>query len=280
MDISANALLTVSPIMASVFKLMVWLIFLASIFIPLERRFPVHAKNNSRHDTGLNLTYYFINGLLSKMFIITPLSILVILLHGVFPNAFYFYMAQIPTFARLPIALIVGEVGAYWGHRWSHRNPILWRFHVIHHSAERLDWLVNTRAHPLDMAFGRLTGLVPVYVFGLAQPTANAIDPVPMLLVIMGTVWSYVVHSNIRWRSTILESLVTTPAFHHWHHTNDGADFLNKNFAPMFPVVDRIFGTHYLPEKDWPQRYGTDTFVSKRLKRQLLDPILPNRAEE
>lgn len=55
------------------------------------------------------------------------------------------------------LAIVVGEVGAYWGHRWSHEIPWLWRFHAIHHSAEEMDWLVNTRAHPLDMFFGRFT---------------------------------------------------------------------------------------------------------------------------
>jgi len=60
----------------------------------------------------------------------------------------------------------VNDFGAYWGHRASHHIPFLWRFHAIHHSAEHMDWLVNTRAHPVDMVFTRLSGLVPVYRAG------------------------------------------------------------------------------------------------------------------
>ena len=65
---------------------------------------------------------------------------------------------------------MAGEIGYYWGHRWSHEIPFLWRFHSIHHSAEEIDFLVNTRAHPFDMVFGRFCGLVPMYVLGLGGP--------------------------------------------------------------------------------------------------------------
>jgi sterol desaturase/sphingolipid hydroxylase (fatty acid hydroxylase superfamily) len=63
-----------------------------------------------------------------------------------------------------------------------------------------MDWLVNTRAHPLDMVFTHYCGLFPIYVLGLAQPTGNGVDLVPLLLAIVGTVWSFVIHANVRWR--------------------------------------------------------------------------------
>ncbi|MDE1177390.1 MAG: sterol desaturase family protein [Edaphobacter sp.] len=167
-------------------------------------------------------------------------------------------------------------MGFYWGHRWSHEIPLLWRFHAIHHSAEHVDYLVNTRTHPVDMIFTRLCGLVPLYILGLASPMQRGGSLIPVLLILIGTVWGFFIHANIRWRFGPLEWIVATPAFHHWHHTNDSPDVINKNYAPMLPVVDRIFGTLYLPHDRQPERYGIDEPLSPSLIGQLVDPFLPS----
>ncbi len=177
-------------------------------------------------------------------------------IHHFIPSGLYAWEAQIPLRVRFVLAIVVGEFGTYWGHRWSHEIPLLWRFHAIHHNAQEMDWLVNTRAHPLDMFFGRFSGLLPIYVLGLAQPTATTVDLVPVIYTLVGTVWSFFIHANISWRFGVLEKLVATPAFHHWHHTNDGAEYINKNYATIFPWVDILFGTLYLPKRRWPKKYG------------------------
>jgi sterol desaturase/sphingolipid hydroxylase (fatty acid hydroxylase superfamily) len=151
-----------------------------------------------------------------------------------------------------------------------HTFPLLWRFHAIHHSAEKLDWLVNTRAHPFDLVFTKLSGLAPVYLLGLAQTTGRRLDPVVALVMIIGTLWTFFIHSNIRFRLGPLEWLVSTPAFHHWHHTND--ENRDHNFAAIFPWIDRVFGTSWLP-KYWPPVYGIDAKVPPTLAGQLLDPL-------
>jgi sterol desaturase/sphingolipid hydroxylase (fatty acid hydroxylase superfamily) len=145
-----------------------------------------------------------------------------------------------------------------------------------------MDWLVSTRAHPVDMVFTRLCGLIPLYLLGLASPLRGNATLIPLLVILAGTVWSYFVHANLRWRFGPLEWVVATPAFHHWHHahwhdTNDGPAYVNKNYAPMLPWVDRIFGTLYLPREMRPARYGMDEPQSKHLAGQLLDPFLPPR---
>ena len=135
-----------------------------------------------------------------------------------------------------------------------------------------MDWLVNSRAHPIDMVFVRLCGLVPMYVLGLAQPMADRLHLVPVLVTIAGTIWGFFIHSNVSWRLGWLERLLSTPAFHHWHHSNDGPEHIDKNYAAMLPWVDRCFGTYYLPKKKWPTRYGTDTPTPPDLARQSFQP--------
>ena len=158
------------------------------------------------------------------------------------------------------LALVVNEIGGYWGHRWSHQIPFLWRFHAVHHSAEEIDWLVTAKAHPVDMFFTRLCATVPLYVLGLAQPLGTKADYVPVIVTAISMYWAYFIHANVNWRFGPLEWLISTPAFHHWHHTNDGAEFINKNFAATFPWIDKFFGTLYLPSS-WPSKYGCDTPV-------------------
>jgi len=68
----------------------------------------------------------------------------------------------------------------------------------------------------------------------------------------------------------------STPAFHHWHHTNDGPAYINKNYAPMLPWIDQIFGTLYLPKDKHPRCYGVDQAISPGLFGQLIQPFLPS----
>jgi sterol desaturase/sphingolipid hydroxylase (fatty acid hydroxylase superfamily) len=136
-----------------------------------------------------------------------------------------------------------------------------------------MDWLVNTRAHPIDMVFTRLCGLIPMYALGLAQPMGNRVDMVPVVVSIAGTAWGFFIHSNVNWRLGWFEWAISSPAFHHWHHTNDGAELVNKNYSAMLPWVDRCFGTYYLPASQWPEKYGIDAQVPRSFAGQILEPM-------
>lgn len=255
---------------SDVLRLVVWLVLLVAVFVPLERLFALHPAKIWRKQVGVDLGWYFINSLLPALIIAVPLATLARALQGVNPWGLYTAVAAWPLGVKLLLTLVVNDVGAYWGHRASHHLPFLWRFHAIHHSAEHMDWLVNTRAHPVDMVFTRLSGLVPVYLLGLAQASGHGLDTGVALVVVLGTTWSFFIHSNIRIRLGPLEWLISTPAFHHWHHTND--QHRNRNFAAIFPWIDRVFGTAWLP-KHWPPVYGIDAPPPPTLAGQLLEPL-------
>ena len=262
------------PLALETFRLCVWLVFLMAIFVPLERLCALRPQRVFRKSFLTDLAYYFLSSLLPKLILILPLTMLAWTMHRVVPNGLYSWVASMPWAIRFVAALIVGDIGSYWGHRWMHEIPQLWRFHAIHHSAEEIDWLVNTRAHPVDMVFTRLCGLTPMYLLGLAQPMGDRLDWMPLLVILTGTVWGFFIHSNVRWRFGRLEWILSSPAFHHWHHTNDGPEVLNRNYAAMLPWVDKCFGTFYLPKKQWPAKYGTSSPVAPGLVGQLLDPLL------
>jgi sterol desaturase/sphingolipid hydroxylase (fatty acid hydroxylase superfamily) len=251
----------------------IWLVLLLVIFIPLERFFAQHKQQVIRKEFWIDLGYYFFNGIWINLLMILPLAILTWVAHHFAPSRIlYDWMAHLSMQTRFVLALIVGDFGVYWAHRWSHEIPFLWRFHAIHHSAEKMDWLINTRAHPIGMVFTRICGLSLLFILGLAQPTGDTVDLLPVIYTLFGNVWSFIIHANVRWRFGILEKVIATPAFHHWHHTNDGTEYINKNYAAIFPMMDILFGTLYLPKR-WPKQYGIDTPMAPSLIGQLLQPF-------
>jgi sterol desaturase/sphingolipid hydroxylase (fatty acid hydroxylase superfamily) len=256
-----------------ILRLSIWFFLLLAIFTPLEKLFTVRPHKIFRKTFLSDVGFYFLNGILPKALLVVPVAGLAWLARTVVPAGVIAFSGDLPLWGRAAAAMVVGEFGYYWGHRWMHEIPFLWRFHSIHHNAEEMDWLVSTHAHPLDIVFGRLAGFVPMYALGLAQPlVGQRIDTVPLLFMLVGTVWGYFIHANVKASFGWLNVLVSTPAFHHWHHTRN--DHINKNYASMLPIMDILFGSWYVPKK-WPAEYGIDGAVEPGLTGQLLQPFLP-----
>ena len=64
---------------------------------------------------------------------------------------------------------------------------------------------------------------------------------------------------------------------HHWHHTSQ-KEAIDKNFAIHFPWIDKIFGTHYLPDGQWPETYGLDDENIPRVSGAVLYPFSRKKA--
>lgn len=250
----------------------VWLLLLLVIFLPLERLFGLHPQNFFRKSLALDLGYYFISSLIPALLLALPFSLIAYVAHSVVPQGIHTAIAAWPIWLRAVAGLVVGEIGFYWGHRWCHEIPWLWRFHSIHHSAEQVYFLISSRAHPIDNVFTKLCGLAPVYILGIATPLTPEGGAVSALLVLLLTMWGFFIHSNLRWRLGPLEWLIATPAFHHWHHSAD--EQRDRNFAPMLPWIDWIFGTLYLPRNHWPAAYGIEAKLPETLGGQLVYPFM------
>lgn len=259
-------------LVAETLRLAVWLLLLCLIFVPLERLAGVRRQAVFRRGLLTDLGYYALNSLFVALVLGVPLVVMGAALHQVIPTRILAAIAGLPMAARLALSLLVGEIGFYWGHRLTHRIPWLWRFHAIHHSAEDIDFLTNTRAHPVDMAFTRMCGFIPVLALGLPGGS----NTLTALVLVLGTLWGFFIHANVRLRLGVLEHVIATPFFHRWHHTRD--DRRDGNYAAMFAFVDHLFGTFRRP-REWPADYGIDTPMPASLGMQLVDPFLPHAPE-
>jgi sterol desaturase/sphingolipid hydroxylase (fatty acid hydroxylase superfamily) len=256
-------------IVVDVLRLSLWLVLLAVLFVPLERFFGERHAGRSRTELWSDLGFYFISSLLPAALLAVPLALVAVAGQRWLPDAIPATLSILPLWGKLVLGMLIGEVGTYWGHRLSHEIPWLWRYHAVHHSTEQLYFLANTRTHPVDMVVTRLFGLTPLYLLGLAGPGVAG-SAVPALLLLIGTVWGFFIHANLRWRFGPLEWLVATPAFHHWHHSK--FEHINRNYASTLPLLDRLFGTYHLP-RAWPAECGIEAPMPKTLTGQLAAPF-------
>jgi sterol desaturase/sphingolipid hydroxylase (fatty acid hydroxylase superfamily) len=143
--------------------------FLASIFIPLEMAFALRKGPMLRKNVRQDLVFYVVNAIFPPLLLAALLSALVAMVRPLYAGGVFSWVASIPLLLRFAMAVVIGDIGAYWGHRWSHEIPFLWHFHRVHHQAETIDWLVTSRAHPFDMVFSKFCGVALLYLCGMAQ---------------------------------------------------------------------------------------------------------------
>jgi sterol desaturase/sphingolipid hydroxylase (fatty acid hydroxylase superfamily) len=214
------------------------------LFVPLEKVFALRRQRTFRAGLLTDLTHILVNGLLSAVVVI------VLVVVAAIP---FFWLRRmdlvggLPDWAAVALAVAVVAVANYWGHRLTHRVPFLWRFHSVHHSIEQMDWVASGRLHPLDQAFTQAFTVLPLVLLGYGAGVFGGVAVAITLLALFQ-------HANVRLRFPGVRWVINTPEWHHWHHAIDD-QARDKNFG--LPVVDRIFGTAYLPKGARPEGFGT-----------------------
>jgi sterol desaturase/sphingolipid hydroxylase (fatty acid hydroxylase superfamily) len=137
----------------------------------------------------------------------------------------------------LLLTVFVGDFVGYWRHRAQH-SKWLWPAHAIHHSDTRLTWFSLERMHPVDR-FG--SALDTVVLAALGVPFwAQAGN------VFVRHYYGYLIHADLPWTFGKAGWILNSPAMHRWHHARDVTGS-GSNFATVFSVFDRLFGTFHLP---------------------------------
>jgi sterol desaturase/sphingolipid hydroxylase (fatty acid hydroxylase superfamily) len=231
------------------------------VFVPLERRFALRPQAVFRRSYVTDLTHFLLN----RVFVTFGAIVFVVI--AALPLLWVRVIdveSMLPARVTMPLAVTLVVVGNYWGHRLTHTVPLLWRFHAVHHSIEHMDWVAAARLHPLDAAFTQAFTILPLFLLGYDERGfAGAAVFVTLLAIFQ--------HANLRIRFPGLRWIVNTPEWHHWHHAID-ADARDKNFG--LPIVDKLFGTAYLPRDRRPTGFGVDDAVPQDgYLRQLAYPF-------
>ena len=148
------------------------------------------------------------------------------------------YLYKLPVWLESIIAFLIIDFTNYLWHILNHRLPVLWRFHIVHHTDLDLDVTTATRFH-----YGELIGSVffrGVFVFLSGAG--------PMLVLIYEIAFEAATqfhHSNLRLPvkvERILNTIFVTPRMHGIHHSIVKNE-TESNYAVIFSFWDRIFKT-------------------------------------
>jgi len=241
------------------------LIFLAAVFIPMERIFPAKKDQKIfRKNWFLDTCFFAGQYLLWSGLVLTILNYFSFWLNGIVSPAFRIVIQKQPFWLQSVEVLFFSDCIIYWGHRLQHKVDFLWRFHKVHHSAQHLDWLAAHREHPLDSIY--TIGLInlPAFIMGFQMES---------LAVIIGFrgIWAIYIHSNVRLPIGPLKMLIGSPELHHWHHDIERDA---GNYANISPLMDKIFGTYTCPPEE-PKQFGIKGEFPQNYLGQLLYPFIP-----
>ena len=175
-----------------------------------------------------------------------------------FPGLLRRYPLPLPVAAG--IALLWMEFTQYAWHWLSHKVPILWRVHRVHHSDLEVDTTTAVRHHPFEELLGAIA----------TTPMILLLGPEPILVLgwsVLSLVADGFNHGNIRlpFQESWLRKLIVTPRFHCVHHSADQA-FTDSNYSKVVPWFDYLFGTArmWTLEEEAKRRLGLERFRDSR----------------
>jgi sterol desaturase/sphingolipid hydroxylase (fatty acid hydroxylase superfamily) len=214
-------------------------VLLGLVYTTLERAFP--ARQSERFPgpaVRTDACFFFGQYLIFSSAALVVLAFVHQNIDAHAPVALRSWFVALPLVLRVTIAVLLGDVLVYWFHRACHRFEALWRFHAVHHSVERLDWLAAHREHPVDGVLTQLFQNLPAMVLGLP------FEALGVLIAFRGA-WAIFIHSNVRLPLGPLRILFGAPELHHFHHRK--ARETAHNFANLAPYLDLVFGTYHRP---------------------------------
>ena len=166
---------------------------------------------------------------------------LTILFLGAFYVATFYYAFQFAIFEieinwlTVVICIVLADLAYYWEHRFMHRVNLAWATHTVHHSSPFFNISVAYRFGPMD-SFWPVFFHLPLVLLGF--------NPIVVLFAeVIVQLYQTVLHTeSIKKLPRPIEWIMNTPSHHRVHHGSNPR-YLDKNYAGIFIIWDRMFGT-------------------------------------
>ncbi len=150
-----------------------------------------------------------------------------------------------------PLCFILDDLAYYWFHRSAHRVRWFWAGHVNHHSSQHYN--LSTALRQTWTGFFSLSFMfsMPLMLLGFHPAMVAFVSAINLI-------YQFWIHTEAidkmpRW----FEAVMNTPSHHRIHHATNPR-YLDRNYAGVFIVWDKAFGTFTkeLPQSEEPLRYG------------------------
>jgi len=152
-----------------------------------------------------------------------------------------------PDWLAILVTLLFLDFAIYCQHIVSHKWPLLWRLHQVHHTDLEFDATTAVRFHPLEILISMLYKVLCIVLIG-ADPWAV----IAFEIILNGAATFN--HSNVNIPAAIdhkLRWLIITPDMHRIHHSTLPAE-TDSNYGFSISCWDRLCKT-YVAEPKQPQ---------------------------
>jgi sterol desaturase/sphingolipid hydroxylase (fatty acid hydroxylase superfamily) len=145
----------------------------------------------------------------------------------------------LPAWLAAIIAFIFLDFAIWLEHVASHKVPLFWRIHRMHHADTGFDVTTALRFHPIEIVLSMFWKALVIISLG-APPLAVLVFEI----VLNGS--SMFNHANISLPNGIdrlLRKIIVTPDMHRVHHSTDRRE-TDSNYGFNFAFWDRVFRTY------------------------------------
>ncbi len=148
-----------------------------------------------------------------------------------------------------PVAFVLDDFNYYLFHRAAHRVRWFWAAHVNHHSSQHYNLSTALRQ--------TWTGFLSASFLFRLWPLLLGFPP-PMLFFVgaLNLIYQFWIHTEVVDRCPrLFEAVMNTPSHHRVHHATNPR-YLDRNYAGVFIVWDKLFGSFTAEDRQEKCRYG------------------------